>query len=179
LRALDKKTRALASRGVRAQGLRMSAFILSEGFQEAERSAIVALLREYETGIGVSLCFQDFEAEIAGLPGDYAPPGGALILARRAQEPRLLGSVALRRVSGSDLCEMKRLYVRAEARKTGLGRRLALAAIAAGRRLGYQRICLDTLPSMTAAQALYQALGFRRTGRGADEPRVILFERAL
>jgi ribosomal protein S18 acetylase RimI-like enzyme len=158
----------------------MSAFILSEGFQEAERGAIVALLREYETGIGVSLCFQDFEAEVAGLPGDYAPPGGTLILARRAQEPGLVGCVALRRVSGAcDLCEMKRLYVRAEARKTGLGRQLALAAIAAGRRLGYHRICLDTLPGMTAAQALYQALGFRRTGLGADEPRVILFERTL
>jgi ribosomal protein S18 acetylase RimI-like enzyme len=158
----------------------MSAFILSEGFQEAERDAIVALLREYETGIGVSLCFQDFEAEIEGLPGDYAPPGGALILARLAQDPRLMGCVALRRVSGAcDLCEMKRLYVRAEARKTGLGRQLALAAIASGRRLGYRRICLDTLPSMTAAQALYQALGFHRTGLSAGEPRVILFERTL
>ncbi len=158
----------------------MSAFLLSEGFQEAERGAIVALLREYETGIGVSLCFQDFEAEIDGLPGDYAPPGGALILARGAQDPRLVGCVALRRVSGAcDLCEMKRLYVRAEARKTGLGRQLALAAITAGRRLGYRRICLDTLPSMTAAQALYHDLGFRRTGLSAGEPRVILFERTL
>ena len=142
----------------------MSDYILSEGFQETERGEVVGLLREYETQIGVSLSFQDFAAELADLPGAYAPPG----------------CVAVRPVSAAGhQCEMKRLYVRAEARKSGLGRRLALAAIAAGRRLGYQTICLDTLPSMLAAQALYTTLGFRRVGIGGGEPPVILFERSL
>ena len=158
----------------------MSDYILSEGFQEAERGAIVALLSEYEHQIGVSLCFQDFAAELAGLPGAYAPPGGTLILAREPDRSRLAGCVALRPgPAASHQCEMKRLYVRAEARASGLGRRLALAAIGAGRRLGYQTICLDTLPSMLAAQALYATLGFHRVGIGGGEPPVILFERAL
>ncbi|HEU0061605.1 MAG TPA: GNAT family N-acetyltransferase [Hyphomicrobiaceae bacterium] len=158
----------------------MSDYILSEGFEEAERGAIVALLSEYEHQIGVSLDFQDFAAELAGLPGAYAPPGGTLILARGPNGAALAGCVALRPVAtAAHQCEMKRLYVRAEARTSGLGRRLALAAIAAGGRLGYQTICLDTLPSMRAAQALYASLGFRRVGIGGGRPPVILFERAL
>lgn len=158
----------------------MSDYILSEGLQEPERGEVVTLLREYEKQIGVSLSFQDFAAELAGLPGAYAPPGGTLILARGARGAALAGCVAVRALpAAAHQCEMKRLYVRAEARKSGLGRRLALAAIAAGRRLGYQTICLDTLPSMQAAQVLYASLGFRRVGIGGCEPPVILFERAL
>jgi ribosomal protein S18 acetylase RimI-like enzyme len=158
----------------------MGSFRFSEGFHEDERGEIVALLREYERAIGVSLCFQDFAAEVAGLPGAYAPPGGTLILARQAPALTLAGCVALRPMPAvADACEMKRLYVRAEARKTGLGRQLAEAAIAAGRRLGYRRMCLDTLPSMRAAQALYLSLGFRRVGISASEPSVILFEREV
>jgi ribosomal protein S18 acetylase RimI-like enzyme len=158
----------------------MADYILSAGFQEAERGDIVALLREYEEQIGVSLSFQDFAAELAGLPGAYAPPGGTLILARGAPGAALAGCVALRPVAAAaHQCEMKRLYVRRQARTSGLGRRLALAAIAAARRLGYQTICLDTLPSMLAAQTLYASLGFRRIGRGGGSPPVILFERAL
>ena len=157
----------------------MSDYILSEGFQDAERGAIVALLREYEDTIGVSLDFQDFAAELAGLPGAYAPPGGTLILARGVNGAALAGCVALRPGPAAHQCEMKRLYVRAAARKSGLGRRLALAAIAAGGRLGYKTICLDTLASMLAAQALYATLGFRRVGIGGGEPPVIVFERTL
>ncbi len=156
----------------------MRGYHLSEGFQEAERAEIVALLREYESDIGVSLCFQGFNAELALLPGAYAPPGGTLILAR--EDARLAGCVALRAVAAQlHACEMKRLYVRAGARQAGLGRQLAEAAIAAARRLGYQRICLDTLASMVAAQALYRSLGFRHAGTGEGEPAVILFERDL
>jgi len=77
----------------------MGCFVLERGFNEPERAAIVALLREYEAGLGVSLCFQDFEAEVAGLPGDYAPPCGQMLLAR--EDEQLLGIVALRPVSSA------------------------------------------------------------------------------
>src|SRR5262245_29610121 len=158
----------------------MSEPVMIRGFEERDRERIVALLREYEAGIGVSLCFQNFEAEIAGLPGDYAPPGGAMILAREASGPEMLGCVAVRPVPGArGLCEMKRLFVRSAGRGGGLGRALAVAAMAEGRRLGYQRMGLDTLPSMTAAQALYRSLGFRHTGISNSEPAVLLFERGL
>jgi ribosomal protein S18 acetylase RimI-like enzyme len=154
--------------------------VLTSGFHERDRARILALLKEYEAGIGVSLCFQNFAGELAGLPGDYAPPGGALILARMPGSDDLVGCVAVRAVPAArDACEMKRLYVRAAARGTRLGRRLALAAMAEGSRLGYTRMCLDTLPTMTAAQALYRQLGFHQTGVAASDPPVLLFEREL
>jgi len=174
----------------------MTSILIERGFAEADRAAMVALLREYEAGLGISLCFQGFAAELAGLPGHYAPPGGTLLVARAvagdetdfAHDPGtagdrapLVGMVALRPVrdGGSAQCEMKRLYVRAEARGCGLGRRLALAIMAEAVGLGYRRICLDTLPEMRAAQALYRSLGFRQTGTGNSEPSVLLFEREL
>jgi ribosomal protein S18 acetylase RimI-like enzyme len=156
----------------------MGGHVLTRGFEERDRERIVALLREYEASIGVPLCFQNFAAEIQGLPGDYAPPDGELILAR---EPggELAGCVAVRPVPGRPgACEMKRLYVRASARGSGLGRTLALASLAEARRMGYRTICLDTLPGMAAAQALYRSLGFRQTGT-AGPPAVLLFEREL
>src|SRR5262245_52185901 len=101
--------------------------VIEAGFREPDRAAVVSLLREYEAGLGVSLCFQGFEAEVAGLPGGYAPPRGQMLLARDADGGALLGMVALRPVPGAvELCEMKRLYVRPSARGTGLGRTLAL-----------------------------------------------------
>ena len=140
----------------------------------------MALLREYEADTGTSLCFQNFAAELAGLPGDYAAPKGTMILARDPAGVELVGCVALRPVPGSpELCEMKRLYVRPVARGSGLGRTLALAAMAEARRIGYDRMCLDTLPGMTAAQALYRHLGFHQTGVAASDPPVLLFERGL
>jgi ribosomal protein S18 acetylase RimI-like enzyme len=159
----------------------MTRFVTERGFSEAERAAIAGLLREYEAGIGISLCFQDFDAEVAGLPGDYAPPKGQMLLARAIwPNATLAGCVALRPVPDApDLCEMKRLYVRPAARGGGLGRQLALAAMAEARLLGYRRICLDTLPAMRGAQALYLSLGFRQTGVSGSEPQVLLFERDL
>jgi ribosomal protein S18 acetylase RimI-like enzyme len=155
----------------------MTTHMIERGFKEGDRAEIVAILREYWAALNVPLCFQGFDAEMAGLPGAYAPPGGEMIIARDHAGGGLVGCVALRPVPDTpDMCEMKRLYVRPAARGTGLGRTLALAVMAEGRRLGYRRMVLDTLPSLTAAQALYRSLGFRQTGVGTGDPAVVLFE---
>ena len=114
---------------------------------------------EYAQSLGFSLCFQDFDKELANLPGDYSPPEGRLLLAEYQGE--LAGCVALHKLE-ADICEMKRLYVRPEFRKLKLGRTLAESLIAEARVIGYQRMRLDTVaPVMPTAVSLYRQLGFR------------------
>jgi len=117
------------------------------------------LFREYEAWLGISLCFQNFEKELANLPGEYVPPDGGLLLAIRDQ--KVAGCIALRKI-GDGTCEMKRLFVRSEFRGEGIGRGLVDTIIRAAKEIGYQRMRLDTLPpKMNDAIALYRALGFK------------------
>ena len=126
----------------------------TEGQVEVART----LFREYEAATGVDLCFQNFGQELATLPGDYAPPTGRLMLAYGGEEAA--GCVALRKVDDA-ACEMKRLYVRPAFRGTGLGRTLAEQIAGEAREIGYERMRLDTLPTMRSAIALYRSLGFK------------------
>ena len=127
----------------------------------AELDAVRELFLEYARGLGVDLCFQGFEQELASLPGDYVAPGGALLIA--TVDGELAGCCALRALDAADYpnaCEMKRLYVRKAFRSLGLGRQLAESILDAARQNGYQCVLLDTLDEMEAARALYVDLGF-------------------
>ena len=126
--------------------------------QADDVEAVRALLREYADGLGVDLSFQDFDSEITDPLGFYE----VVLLAED-------GCVALRRIDGRT-CEMKRLYVRPAARGSGLGRALAEAVITDARKRGYERMLLDTLPSMAAARRLYASLGFRETAPYRHNP---------
>ena len=145
------------------QNSSVSALVKHLTFAQADSPAQVARARElfieYAQSLGFSLCFQNFDKELAGLPGDYAPPEGRLILAE--YQGRAAGCVALHKL-GSGVCEMKRLYLRPEFRGKGLGRALAERIIVEARQIGYQRMRLDTVePVMKDAVAVYRKLGFK------------------
>lgn len=125
------------------------------------------LFRDYAAGLGVDLCFQGFDAELATLPGKYAPPDGRLLIARDGDAA--VGCIGLRRLDATT-GEVKRLYVRPVARGHGLGEALARRVIDAAREIGYRRLVLDTLAPMTEARSLYRSLGFREIPRYYANP---------
>ena len=134
------------------------AYAIAGAAAPGEIDAVRALFREYADWLGVDLCFQGFDEELATLPGKYAPPDGRLLLARDGAAA--VGCIGLRRVDATT-GEVKRLYVRPAARGQGLGGELARRVIAAAREIGYRRLVLDTLEPMAEARSLYGALGFR------------------
>jgi putative acetyltransferase len=122
-------------------------------------AAVRELFLEYAQSLGFNLCFQNFDQELANLPGDYVPPEGALLLA--TVDGQLAGCIALHKVD-AEICEMKRLYVRPIFRRKGFGRELAERIISEARHIGYKKLRLDTVePRMKAAVAMYRQLGFR------------------
>ena len=126
-----------------------------------ELEATRGIFGEYAAQLGIDLCFQNFDAELASLPGEYAAPQGILLLAM--VDGAIAGCCAMRplhRVDYSDACEMKRLYVRQAFRRLGLGRQLTEAIVDAARVAGYHHLLLDTLSDMESARALYADLGF-------------------
>ena len=147
--------------------------------ESAETPEFVATIRrlfvEYSESLEVDLCFQGFADELAKLPGDYARPAGRLALA--FQKSVVAGCGALRPLS-SDVCEMKRLYIRPAFRGKGAGGAMIDALISSARGIGYQRMRLDTLPSMAAAIAIYRSLGFREIApyRPNPVPGALFFE---
>jgi len=133
--------------------------MLIDAATESHVEPVRQLFRQYAAELKVDLCFQGFEAELASLPGAYAPPEGRLLLAVEGAD--VLGCGALR-PHAAGVCEMKRLYLLPQARGRGLGRMLAERLISEARSIGYRSMVLDTLPSMGEAQALYATLGFEQ-----------------
>jgi len=119
---------------------------------------IKELFQEYADSLGFSLDFQNFDKELKGLPGDYAPPEGCLLLAYAGNQA--VGCVGLRKIS-KGICEMKRMYVRKKYRGKGIGKKLANKIIKEARRIGYERMRLDTISTMVEAINLYKSMGFK------------------
>ena len=138
----------------------ISAMLEIREINSTDLDEIRKLFYEYADSLGVSLDFQHFDEELAGLPGDYNPPTGRLLMA--LVDGHAAGCVALRKLE-ENICEMKRLYVRPSYQGRNIGRRLAESVIKEAKEIGYRKMRLDTLPSMRAAQALYATLGFSET----------------
>lgn len=155
----NRESKEVSFSSVASVSSAVNAFDLLQAESPDQIAAIRELFLEYAQSLGFSLCFQGFDQELAGLPGDYAPPHGRLLLATSNGDPA--GCVALHRLA-EHICEMKRLYVRPEFRGKGLGRKLAKKIIAESRQLGYKKLRLDTVePVMKMAVAMYRTLGFR------------------
>ena len=135
----------------------MLKFIQAESKEELLQ--VKKLFTEYATSLDFNLCFQDFDQELAELPGEYALPDGRLLLA--LEGTKIAGCVALRKIS-KETCEMKRLYVRTGFRGKGIGKALTVYIIEEARKIGYSRMQLDTVPSMKEAISLYHSLGFKQ-----------------
>jgi putative acetyltransferase len=138
-----------------------------------EMEPVRVLFREYAASLGFDMCFENFDNELAELPGKYEPPSGCLLLATVGDEPA--GCVASKGLAGN-VCEMKRLYVRPPYRRTGLGRQLTERIVAEARQLGYQAIRLTTVPSvMEGAVSLYRSLGFKEISPYCFHPEEALY----
>ncbi len=151
----------MAARKRSAPGRQATTIEVRRAASDAELAQIATVFREYASSLAVDLCFQDFEHELATLPGDYAAPAGGLWLA--FVDGALAGCGALRPLADCDYanaCEMKRLFVRPGFRRFGLGRALAQTLLDEARRAGYSHILLDTLDDMETARELYASLGF-------------------
>ena len=137
----------------------MTGVIITQASSAAQITQARELFQEYAASLGFSLCFQNFDAELAGLPGDYAPPEGRLLLAE--WEGELAGCGALHKLEAG-VCEMKRLYLRPQFRGKGIGRAVAERLTIEARAIGYGRMRLDTVePVMKDAVAMYRKLGFK------------------
>jgi GNAT superfamily N-acetyltransferase len=144
------------------------AFAISTAESAADLAAAAALFLAYAQSLPINLAYQDFSAELASLPGKYAPPHGVLFLAR-GETGEALGCIALRPLADK-CCEMKRLYVVPSGRGLGLGKALVEAILGEAARLGYAEMRLDTLPSMHGAIALYESFGFAPIPAYYDTP---------
>jgi len=138
-------------------------FAISPVRSPADLAAVVSLFHDYAASLPIDLSYQNFDAELATLPGKYAPPDGALLVAR-GDGASVRGCVGLRAMSAAGCCEMKRLFIVPNARGLGLGRALAEAIIETARRARYADLRLDTLPTMKSAIRLYGHMGFKPTG---------------
>ena len=144
-------------------------FTISLVDSPADLADVIRLFRAYAQSLPIDLAYQGFEAEMAAMPGKYAPPKGVLLIVRDGAG-RAVGCAALRPIEPAGTCEMKRLYVTAEGRGQKLGKRLVERLCDEARAIGYREMRLDTLPSMRDAQALYRRFGFTPMEAYYDTP---------